>query len=97
MVLTLFRTVSEQFRIVLRRFRIVFGSFRPGVWPDVRPGVRPDVRAAPVSSEEKKKTRGVWGAAALRLNPSRGGVWDAAPPSQIFFEKTKNRNTRWGG
>ena len=33
-----------------------FGS---GVWPGVRPDVRPDVRAAPVSSEEKKKTRGV--------------------------------------
>ena len=54
-----------------------FLNFRPGVRPDVRPGVRPDVRpdvrAAPVSSEEKKKTRGVRGAAAPRLNPSREG------------------------
>ena len=54
-----------------------------------RLSVQPDVRAAPVSSEEKKKRGG------SGLNPSRGGfgggeappakirgVWGAAPPSQ---------------
>ena len=78
------------------------------VRPDVRPGVRPDVDpaghpgGARVVRGGKKKTRGVRGAAAPRLNPSRGGVWGgeaplsqnsggpgAAPPSQNrkFFEK----------
>ena len=75
---------------------------RRDVRPGVRPDVRPDVRAAPVSSEEKKKTRGVRGAAAPRPISVKGGVWGgeappakirgvwgAAPPSQNgkFFEK----------
>ena len=65
---------------------VVFRSSRPLSirWPGVRPNVRPDVRAAPVSSEEKKKTRGVRGAAAPRLNPSRGGSGGAKPPQPKF-------------
>ena len=51
---------------------------------DVRPDVRPDVRAAPVSSEEEKKTRGVRGAAAPRLNPSREEVWGGEAPQPKF-------------
>ena len=54
------------------------------VRPDVRPDVRLDVRAAPVSSEGKKKTRGVRGAAAPRLNPSRGDSGGAKPPQPKF-------------
>ena len=50
---------------------------------DVRPDVRPDVRAAPVVRGEKK-TRGVRGAAAPRLNPSRGGSGGAKPPQPKF-------------
>ena len=56
----------------------------------------------PCRQRRKKKTRGVWGAAAPRLNPSRGGVWrgfappakirgvwGAAPPSQFFQKFSK--------
>ena len=52
--------------------------------PAGRLSVRPDIRAAPVSSEAKKKTRGVGGAAAPRLNPSRGGSGRAKPPRPKF-------------
>ena len=80
-----FGTISDRFETVSDRFRIVFGSFRPGVWPDVRPGVRPDVRAVPVSSEvqrRKKKRRGVLGSPPAK--PVKGGVWRGeGPPAQI--------------
>ena len=60
---------------------------RPGVWPDIWPDVRPDVRAAPVSSEGKKKRGGSEVAAAP---PAKiRGFWGAAPTSQnlkiLFF------------
>ena len=72
---------------------------------DVRPDVRPaDVRAAPVSSEAKKKNAGGPGGGSPPAKPVKGGVWGgeappakirgvwgAAPPSQNFFEKSKNR------
>ena len=54
---------------------------RPGIQPDVRP----DVRAAPVSSEAKKKNVGGPGGGSPPAKPVKGGVWGGeAPPAKIW-------------
>ena len=56
----------------------------------------PTASAAPVSSEGKKKTRGVRGVAAPRLNPSREaspeGSGGAKPPQPKFGGSGKTEN-----
>ena len=63
-----------------------------------RLSVRPDVRAAPVSSEAKKKNAGGPGGGRPPAKlvkggapqPKFGGSGGQRPPAKFFFEKSKN-------